>query len=148
MPTRRKGKYIDADSHLVIEHDGVKVYRNHNNIFFMEIPHDKGDLDFEYEGLDFSKVTLARCDTILKKVKPKFVEKWVMKHCPESFDDLYDTKSDAPYRMLLPFSKVENRQLNRIMAHDDQERRRLEIIEEVVKTWLNEENKKLDEQIK
>ena len=147
MKSRRDGRYINTTSqYLVAEKDGIRIYRNNSNAFFMYIPHEKGDFDFSVEGVEISNVRLGRCDDITLKVPAAAVEKWVLKNCPDRYEQIY--KVDAGFQMLLPFTEENRQKLNRITAHDEQGRTKVQIVEEAVDKWLEEEIKRIDAQMK
>lgn len=149
MRSKRDGKYIDTNSQFfIVEKDGISLYRSHSNVFFLVIPHEKGDLNFTYEGLEFYRPMLARFDTLSVKVTAKYAENWVKKHCPEYLDRMYEPKTGKPFTMLLDLTMDESKKLNRIMAHDKKERKKLEIVKEVVSTWLEKETEKIDKKKK
>lgn len=149
MQGKRAGKFIDTQNHfLVVEKDGISLYRSNTNVFFLVIPHKKGDINFTYEGLDFYKPMLARFDTLTVKVTPKYAEEWVKKHCPECFDRMYEPKTGKPYTMLLDLTIEDSKKINRIMAHDKKERTRMALLKDTMRTWLDKENEKIDKVIK
>ena len=149
MQIRAGFKYFDTEtSYFVGEKDGVKVYRNQNNIFFIVIPHTKGDLTLTYEGLDFSNTKLGRYDDIVQIVSAQYVEKWVKKNCPDRFDSIYTPRSEKSYIIKLPFSAEENMKLNRVLAHDNEGRSKIDIIKEAVEKWVNNKNREIDEKMK
>lgn len=149
MIGKREGKFIDTTSHtLVAEKKGVKLYRNRSNTFFLVVPHVKGDMNFNYDGFTVTSKMMARSDDITIRVSAEYAENWVKKNCPKCFDHLYDWGKGKTYNMLIPFSADESKKLNRIIAHDEMERTRTQIVKDVVQTWLNDETEKIDSKMK